>query len=163
MVHANAFAPETRFSEDNQALSGRDHFLHVMEIEPATDERLAQNVCVRLLQRRFENLFPAAKSTQRSLRYLSAKTNRHVALFVGKGRKLMSIFVTPRIMRQQIFRRLEAKPMQREQTRPRNPIQFSQQLRNFDHLGSARVSQQRTFILVIRSITRSVPPRAALP
>ena len=108
MVHANAFAAKTRFSEDDQALSGRDHFLHVMEVEPATDERLAQSVCVRFLQGRFEDLFPAAKSTQRSLRHLSAKTNRYVALFVGKGRKLMPIFVTPRIMRQQIFRRLEA-------------------------------------------------------
>ena len=46
MIEANALAPQTGLAEDDQLLSGRDHLLHVMQIEPATDQRLAQGVGV---------------------------------------------------------------------------------------------------------------------
>jgi hypothetical protein len=38
----------------------------------------------------------------------------------------MSIFVTTRKMREQIFHRLDAQTSQREQTRPRDPIELSE-------------------------------------
>src|SRR5439155_4401611 len=115
-------------------LTGCDHFLHVMQIEPAADERLAERVRIRLLQCRFENLFPAAKPAQRSLRDLAAQTNRSVAFLARKLRKLMPIFVASWIMREQIFHCLEAEPAQREQARARDPIEFSQRFRHFHQL-----------------------------
>jgi hypothetical protein len=47
----------------------------------------------------------------------------------------MSIFVTARKMREQIFDRLNVETAQREQTRPRDPIKLSERLRDFDTLG----------------------------
>src|ERR1700693_2319146 len=49
MIHANALPAQSRFAENDELLSGLDHFLDVMQIEPATDERLAQGVRIRLL------------------------------------------------------------------------------------------------------------------
>ena len=72
MIHAKPFAAQPRFAKNDQPLTGRDHFLHVMQIEPAADERLAERVRVRFLQCRFENLFPAAEAAQRRLDHLAA-------------------------------------------------------------------------------------------
>ena len=46
---------------------------------------------------------------------------------MGKMGKLMSIFVTPRIMRQQIIHRLDSEPAQCEKFWARNPIEFFKQ------------------------------------
>src|SRR4030095_9118407 len=42
MIHANSFSTQTRPAENNDALTCGDHFLHVMQIEPAAYERLTQ-------------------------------------------------------------------------------------------------------------------------
>src|SRR6266446_4009347 len=138
MIHANAVASQPRFAKNDQPLTRSDHFLHVMQIEPAADERLAERIRIRLVQCRFENLFPPAKPAQRSLDHLAAQTDRRVAFLARKFRKLMPIFVPSRIMREQIFHCLEAEPAQREQARARDPIEFSQRLRDFHHLGNGR-------------------------
>ena len=46
-------------TEDDEPLSGRDYFLDVMQIEPATGERLAERVRVAFFQHRFKNLAAA--------------------------------------------------------------------------------------------------------
>src|SRR6202011_4900115 len=72
MIHANAFAAKLRLAKNDQLLAGGDHFLDVMQIEPATDQRLAQRVHVWFLHRRLEDFFPTAKSPQRSFEYFAA-------------------------------------------------------------------------------------------
>src|SRR5215470_4906200 len=44
MIHANSFSTQTRLAENNNALARGDHFLHVMQIEPAAYERLTQGI-----------------------------------------------------------------------------------------------------------------------
>ena len=52
---AFAFDP----TEDDKPLSGRDYFLDVMQIEPATDERLTERVRAAFFQHCFKNLATA--------------------------------------------------------------------------------------------------------
>ena len=52
---AFAFDP----TEDDKPLPGRDHFLDVMQIEPATGERLTERVRVAFFQHRFKNFASA--------------------------------------------------------------------------------------------------------
>src|SRR5262249_43646421 len=47
MIHANSFSAQTRPTENNDALTRGDHFLHVMQIEPAAYERLTQRIWLR--------------------------------------------------------------------------------------------------------------------
>ena len=122
MIHANPFPPQTWFAEYDQALPGCDHFLHVVQIEPPAHEWFAQSICLRFLQCCFENFLPPAKTPQRSLNHVTAKTNRHVAFLVRKMRELRSIFVTPGEMRKQIFHGLYAETPQCEEFRARDPI-----------------------------------------
>src|SRR5262249_15784097 len=49
MIHADAVAAKLRLSENDELLAGRYHFLDVVQIEPATNQRLAQGVCVGFL------------------------------------------------------------------------------------------------------------------
>src|SRR6266446_2309407 len=58
----------------------------------------------------------------------------------------MPIFVASRIMREQIFHGLEAEPAQREQARARDPIEFSQRLRDFHQLTGAACRSASTCI-----------------
>ncbi len=109
MLHANALPAQPRLSENDQALAGRDHFLHVVQIEPAQHERLAERVRVRFLQGRFEDLLPAAETPQRRLRHLAANTDRRLAFLAREAGKLLPIFVPPRIMREQIAHRGNAR------------------------------------------------------
>src|SRR5205814_10620388 len=85
MLHAKPFSPQTRFSENDEALPGRDHLLHVVQVEPAQDERLAEGVRIRFLQRGFKNLLPAAETDEPCFCDLSAKKNRRVAFFAGEN------------------------------------------------------------------------------
>src|SRR5580698_10309257 len=124
MVHANSLAAKLRLPKDDELLAGGDHFLDVMQIEPATDQRLAQRVRVCLLQRGLKDFLPAAKPPKRSFNDLPGQTNRLVTFLARKARKLMSIFVAPWIVSQQIFRRRDAKSPQRQDFRARNPIKF---------------------------------------
>ena len=131
MIHANARPAQSRLAVDDKLLAGRDHFLHVMQIEPATDQRLTERVCVWFLQRRFENFFPTAETAQRCFNNFAGQTNRHVAFIAREFRKLMSIFMPAREMGQQMFGRGNVKSPQRQNFRARNPIQFFKRLRNF--------------------------------
>src|SRR4030095_4485400 len=65
MIHANSFSAQTRPAENNDALTRGDHFLHVMQIEPAAHERLTQGIRLRFFECRFKDFFPAAKPAQR--------------------------------------------------------------------------------------------------
>ena len=49
MIDANSFSAQTRPAENNNALTRGDHFLHVMQIEPAAYERLTQGIRLRFL------------------------------------------------------------------------------------------------------------------
>src|ERR1700730_1794115 len=137
VIHANALAAQARFSEYDQLLSGRDHFLHVMQVEPAQRERLAQCIRIRFFQRRFEDFFPTAETPQLRFDHLAAKANWGIAFLAREMRKLMSIFVTPRKMRQQIFHRLNPEPPQRQQLRARDPIKLQEWLRDLHYLIGA--------------------------
>src|ERR1700737_917048 len=95
MVHAKALAAQLRLPENDQLLAGRDHFLHVMQIEPAQGERLTQRVRVWFPKCRLKNLFPAAEAKYSRFGYLSAQTDGSVALFARNFWKLMSGFGAP--------------------------------------------------------------------
>src|SRR5260370_15595681 len=49
MIHANTRPAQSRLAKNDELLAGGDHFLDIMQIEPATDERLAQRVRIRFL------------------------------------------------------------------------------------------------------------------
>src|SRR5919109_564206 len=124
MIHANPFSAQARFSEHDDALAGSDHFLHVMKVEPSAHQRFAQCIGLRFFQRRFKDFFPSAKTSQRRLYNLAAKTNRNIAFFARKTRELGAIFVAPWKMREQILPCLAAETPQGEQTRAGDPAEF---------------------------------------
>src|SRR4249919_248249 len=99
MIHANSFSTQTRSAENNDALTCSDHFLYVMQIEPAACERLTQRIRLRLLQRRFKDFLPAAKPPERCVDHLAAKTNGNIGFFPRKLWELGPILMTPREMR----------------------------------------------------------------
>ena len=99
MIHANSFSTQTRSAENNDALTRGDHFLHVMQIEPATYERLTQRIRLRFLQRRFKDFLPAAKPAHRRFDHLPAETDGSVGFFPRKLCELSPILMTPREMR----------------------------------------------------------------
>src|SRR5947209_6850133 len=137
MIHAKAFAAELRLAENYQLLLRENHFLNVMQIKPAKRQRLTKRVRVRLLQYCLEYSAPA-EAAKRGLDHLARQTNRLLAFLAREFRKLMSIFVTARIVRQQIFNRGDAKPPQREKFWPRDPIDFLERVRDLHYLiGSA--------------------------
>src|SRR4029079_8534161 len=107
MIDANSFSTQTRLAENDDALTRSDHFLHVMQIEPATDERLTQRIRLGFLQRRFKDFLPAAKPAHRCFDHLAAETDGNVGFFPRKLWELGPILVTPRKMRYQILRRLD--------------------------------------------------------
>src|ERR1051326_4707874 len=133
MIHANAFAANPRFAEDDQLLTGGDHFLDVMQIEPAAEERLAQRVGIRLLQGCLENFLPATEATNRGFNHFAAQAHRHIAFLAREAWKLVAIFVPPRVMGQQIFDCLDCETAKPEQLGPRDPIEFLQRLGDVDH------------------------------
>src|SRR5205085_11609258 len=146
MIHANALAAHPRLSENDELLAGRDHFLDVMQIEPATDERLAQRVRVRLLQCCLENFSPPAKSPQRCLNHVAGETDWRVALLARKTWKLMSLFVPSREMREQIFDGENPESPQRQNFGPRYPIEFFQRTGNFHQVTGTDLRNASTRI-----------------
>src|SRR6476646_1332852 len=84
MIHANSFSAQTRSAENNDALTRGDHFLHVMQIEPAAYERLTQRIRLRFLQRRLKDFLPAAKPAQRRFDHFPAETDGNVGFFPRK-------------------------------------------------------------------------------
>ncbi len=61
MLHAEPLSAEARLSENDQALSARNHLLDVVQVEPAQNERLAEGVRIRFFQSRLEDFLPAAE------------------------------------------------------------------------------------------------------
>src|SRR5215211_5184246 len=138
MIHANPFSTQTRPAENHEALTRGNHFLHIMQIEPAAYERLTQCIRLRFLQRCFKDFLPAAKTAQRGFGDLSAETNGSVCFFSRKARELRPILMTPRKMCQQIFRRLDPQPPQREQSRARDPAYIFKLCQNAGHAIQTR-------------------------
>ncbi len=93
MLHADALTAQTRLAEDDQPLPGRDHFLDVMQIKPAQDERLAERIRVAFLKSRLEDFFEATEASQRSLRRLHRRC-RAACRFPREGSR--QIRVDPR-------------------------------------------------------------------
>src|ERR1043165_1792282 len=98
MVHANSASPQTWFTENNETLSGRDDFLHIMEVEPTQQERLAQGIGVNFLQRSFKDFLPTSEPTKLGLSYLTTQTNRHITFFSGKFAERPTVFMSSRKM-----------------------------------------------------------------
>jgi len=95
MIDANPLSSQSWFSEHDELLTSRDHFLDVMKVEPPTDEWLTKRCRIPLLKGCFENLLPAAEASQLSLHNFPAQTHWRIAFVSGKSRKLMPILVTP--------------------------------------------------------------------
>ena len=125
MLHAEALSPQARFAEDDQSLSGQNHFLDVMQIEPAQDERLAQGVRFAFLQGRFKNPLPAAEAVKARLDHFTTDTNRLLAFFTREAGKFAPVLVPPRVMGEQIAHRLEPKPVELGDPRSRNPLDLA--------------------------------------
>ena len=107
VIHADPLALELRLAKNDQSLPCRDHLLHVVQIEPAQGDRLAERVSLRLLQRRFENLLPAAETHHACFRDLATDAERGVAFIARKAGEFAPVFVAPRIVRQQILDRFD--------------------------------------------------------
>src|SRR4051794_2375047 len=112
MLHAHPIFAEARLAENDEALSGRDHFLDVMQIEPAQDERLAERIRIRFFQRRLEDLFPTAEPDQARLDYFAADQNWGIAFLSRKRGEMGSVFIAPRIMSEQILDSFDLEPPQ---------------------------------------------------
>src|SRR5215510_3940692 len=128
VIHANSLSAQTRLSKDNNTLTGSDHLLYVMQIEPPAHQWLAQSICLRLLQGGFKNFLPSTKTAQRSFSHLAAKTDRNIAFLTRKTRELGAIFVAPRKMSEQVFHRLNPETPQRENFRTRDPVELFKRL-----------------------------------
>src|SRR2546428_5610193 len=128
MIHANPLTTKLWFTENNKPLTGRDHLLDVMQIEPSADEGLAERICIRFLQSRFEDFFPPAEATQLRLGHLPAETDCLIAFLTWETRKLATIFVASRKMRDQILHPLETKPTQWREFCARHPFQLGERL-----------------------------------
>ncbi len=137
MFHANALTAQSRLPEDDQSLTGRDHLLHIVKIEPAEHERLAERIRIRLLQSRLENLLPAAEASHRGLRYFAADANRRVAFLPWESGELPPVFVPSRKMRQEIFDCFNPEPTQWREPGARNPVALIQPLRDFHYASDA--------------------------
>src|SRR5260370_26295655 len=49
MIHANPLPAQSRLPENDEVRAGSDHVLDVMQLQPATEQRLTERVCVQLL------------------------------------------------------------------------------------------------------------------
>ena len=125
MLHAEPLSAQARLAENDQALPGRDHLLHVMQVEPAQDERLAQGVRFAFLQGGFEDLLSATEAIEARLDHFAAKANRLLAFFARKSGELPPVFMPARIMREQVAHCLEAETAQLSAARLRNPRDFA--------------------------------------
>src|SRR4029453_13350320 len=83
----------------------------------------------------FKDFLPSAKSAHGRFNDLPAKANRNVALFARKMGKLMSIFVTTRKMREQIFDSLDPETAKPGKFGTRDQIEFSERLRDSNAFG----------------------------
>src|SRR4029077_4538378 len=99
MIHGNSFSTQTRPAENNDALTRGNHFLHVVQIEPAAYEWLTQRIRLRFFQRRFKDFLPAAKPAQRRFDHLPAQTDGNLGFFLRKLWELCTVLMTPREMR----------------------------------------------------------------
>jgi hypothetical protein len=125
MLHADSVTPQTRLAKNHQPLTGHDHFLDVMKIEPAQDERLAQRMGAVFLQSRLENLAAAAEVIEPRFDYFAAETKRLLAFLSWKPGELTPVLIAPRVMRKQVADRLDPEPPQLRAARARNPIDFA--------------------------------------
>src|SRR4051794_29194487 len=107
MINTDALSAQLGFSKNDEPLTGRDHFLHVMQIEPTADDRLAQSVCLRFFQCCLKYYFPTAESSQLRFCHFTAQTNRLLRLLMRKTLKLAAILMSSRKVREQIFHRLD--------------------------------------------------------
>src|SRR6476660_5963407 len=95
-------------TEHDQLLPGRNHLLDVMQIKPATGERLAERMRATFFQHGFKNL-ASAETHQSGLCNLAAQTNRVDSFFTGKSPEFSAIFVPAWIMPEQIADGFERK------------------------------------------------------
>src|SRR5262249_23684090 len=98
MLHADPLSPLSWFSKNDQALTGKNHFLHVMRIKPAEHKRLTQSVRLIFLESCLEDLFAASKAKQTGFCYFAAKANRRRSSFPWKASEFAPVFMSPRIM-----------------------------------------------------------------
>ena len=90
MLHAEPLPTLTRLPENDQPLSGQNHLLNVMKIEPAQNERLAEGVRIVFLQRRLEDLLPRPKRLNRVLITSPQRQIGLIAFFLRKAGELAS-------------------------------------------------------------------------
>jgi hypothetical protein len=125
MFHAEARAALAWFAENDQPLSGQNHFLNVMEIEPAQNERLAQGMRIAFLQSRFKDPLPAAEAIEARLNHFTAEADGLVALLPRKPGELAPIFVTSRIMGEKVADGYNTETPQLRAARVGNPPDFT--------------------------------------
>jgi len=125
MFHAEPLPAPARFAEDDQTLAGQNHFLDVVEIEPAQNEGLAEGVRIAFLQGRFEDSLAAAKMIEARLDYFAAETNRLLTFFSWEAGELAPVFVTSGIVREQVADRFDAEAAELGAARARDPLDLA--------------------------------------
>ena len=96
MLHAEPLTAQLRLPENDQPLAAHDHFLHVVDVEPAEHERLTERVRLALLERDLEDFFPATETFDLRFSDLAAKTERLLALLAREADELAPILVPAR-------------------------------------------------------------------
>jgi hypothetical protein len=124
MFHAKTIAPQARLTEDDQALPGENHLLHVMQIEPAQDQGLAERVGVALLQRSFEDLSSAPKTKKACLHHLSTQADGLFGFLSRETSKFPAIFMSARVVSEDVAHGLETESAKLRFPRLRNPFDF---------------------------------------
>src|SRR6185369_10192131 len=93
MLHADPLSPLSWFAKNDQTLTGKNHLLHVMRIEPAEHQRLTQGMRLIFLESCLEDLFPASKAKQTGFCYFAAKANRRISFFPWKASEFAPVFM----------------------------------------------------------------------
>ena len=113
MLHAESRSAQTSFAKNNHPLTGGDHLLHVMKIEPAEDNRLTERVRILFFQSRLEDLFPSPETNDPGLNYRATNANRRFTFFARKSGELGPVLIPPWEMSQKIFHRFDFEPPER--------------------------------------------------
>ena len=129
VLHAKTLPAKARFAENDQPLTGGNHLLDVVQIEPTADQRLTERVRIRFLERGLEDLFPPAKTSQLRLHHFAAKANRLIAFLARKVRKFRPVLVSLRKVREEIIDCFNTESAKRQNFRARNPLDLTERLR----------------------------------
>ena len=110
VIDDHIFSPRLRLAVNHEPLAVCDDFLDVKQVEPAHGQPRRQGMAGRLLNRRLEERLAAGKPLHRGADDQTADAHRLVPRLGREVFKLPAVFVTTRIMPDQIADRAQPQP-----------------------------------------------------